>query len=63
MQKIVLSRGQLERIAMIQKEFEDVDQWSISSDSSNGIGPVIKLSCMILDQTPATFDLTEFDKW
>lgn len=64
MNKISLNRLQISQLARIINQFADVQTFEITSDSGNGIGPVIKVKFMLFEnQAPTEVDITDVTSW
>lgn len=61
--KIILNRKQFEQLKEITDKFQDVDRFTLVSDSSNGIGPVLKVIFTVLNKDDASIDITDVSDW
>lgn len=59
--ELALNRKQVLQLAEIAKRFPDTEWFNIIEDNSNGIGPIVKVRCILLtDSTYKDYD-TEID--
>lgn len=64
MNKISLNRLQISQLSRIFNQFADVENFQITSDSGNGIGPVVKVQFMLFEnQAPTEVDITDVTSW
>ena len=62
MTKIVLTRKQVLELAQLADHFKETELFTIKSDSSNGIGPVITVQCTLFEKQ-TTVDITDVGSW
>ena len=59
--ELALNRKQVLQLAEIAKRFPDTEWYNIIEDNSNGVGPVVKVRCILLpDSCHGVYD-TEID--
>ena len=64
MNKIQLNRQQIGQLIRIFTQFKDIENFTITSDSGNGIGPVVKVNFMLFEnQGPTQVDITDVTNW
>jgi hypothetical protein len=62
MTEIKLNRKQLNDLMDIVARFPEIDDFTITSDSSNGIGPVVQVKFMLFSNK-ASVDITDVESW
>lgn len=62
MKSITLNRKQLTELNQLFEHFKEVEEFTIESDNSSGIGPTIKVRCELFNK-PTIVDLTDTDTW
>jgi len=64
MKEITLTRNQIFKMNKIVDHFKDVHRFTITEDTSSGIGPAVSVKCNLIDAgTEMKADITEYDKW
>lgn len=62
MKEITLNRKQISTLTEIAEHFPEIDLFTIVSDSSNGIGPVVTVKFTLVGR-PASIDCTDVESW
>jgi len=62
MKTITLTRKQVQDLIDIALHFKEVEEFTIVSDNSSGIGPTIKVQCTLFDK-PTIVDITDVSTW
>jgi len=63
MTNVILTQKQIRELAQLAEHFKEVDAFKISSASTSGIGPTVKVSFDLFDNKNTTVDITDFDSW
>ena len=62
MNSITLNRKQVTDLIEFFEHFKDVEEFTIESDNSNGIGPVITVKFDLFKKS-TTVDITDVESW
>jgi len=62
MKSITLSRKQVQDLIDIVLHFKEVEEFTLESDNSSGIGPTVKVKCTLFEK-PTVVDITDLDSW
>lgn len=63
MTTITLNRKQIEDLAKIKDHFNEVEQFRLCVDSSNGIGPVVHVKFTLFDSNSTSVNITDVSDW
>lgn len=61
--KIVLNKKQIQQLNQIAEQFQEINRFTLVSDSSNGIGPVVKVHFTLFSNNDANVDITDVNDW
>ena len=62
-QKIKLNRHQILKLVEIVNQFIDVEEFTIETDTSSGIGVGVIVSFGLFSENDAKVDITDVSKW
>jgi hypothetical protein len=63
MKSITLNRKQINDLIQMVTHFNEVDEFTIKCDNSNGIGPVISVTFNLFNKNPTTVDISDVESW
>lgn len=63
MNRIVLSRKQIQRLSEIAIRFDNVASFTIDSESPSGIGPNVAVKFDLFDHLDTVVDITDTENW
>jgi len=61
--EITLGRNEIRKLVEIYNHFDEVDQFKIVSDNSNGIGPVVTVKLTLFEKSDTQIDITDVSSW
>jgi len=63
MTRIVLTRMQINKLTEIAERFQDVNNFSVVSESSSGIGQSVSVSLELFENSDTKIDITDVSNW
>lgn len=63
MKSITLNRKQVNQLVQIIEHFKEVEHFTIESDGSSGIGPIIRVKFDFFNNNSTTVDITDVESW
>lgn len=63
MNRIVLTRKQIQRLAEIAIRFDNVESFTIDSESTSGVGPNIAVKFDLFEHLDTVVDITDVENW
>jgi len=61
--KVVLNRKQIEQLAQIANHFKEVELFTVTSESTSGIGPTVRVQCDLFSTQDTNIDITDVESW
>lgn len=63
MNRIVLTRKQIEQLTAIANQFANVTTFTVDSESTSGIGPNISVKIDLFENMDTKIDITDVGNW
>lgn len=63
MNKIILTRKQIEQLSQIADRFSDTENFTVESESLSGIGPNISVRFDLFEKSDTKVDITDVENW
>lgn len=63
MNKITLTRKQIEQLSQIADRFSDTENFTVESESLSGIGPNISVRFDLFEKSDTKVDITDVENW
>ena len=63
MTRLVLTRMQIDKLTEIAERFHDVNNFSVVSESSSGIGQSVSVSLELFENSDTKIDITDVSNW
>lgn len=63
MNKITLTRKQIEQLSQIADRFSDSENFTVESESPSGIGPNISVRFDLFEKSDTKVDITDVENW
>lgn len=63
MNKITLTRKQIEQLSQIADRFSDSENFTVESESLSGIGPNISVRFDLFEKSDTKVDITDVENW
>lgn len=63
MTRIVLTRMQINKLTEIAERFQDVNNFSVVSESLSGIGQSVSVSLELFENSDTKIDITDVSNW
>ena len=63
MSEVKLNRDQISRLSEIVNHFKEVQHFTVTTDSSSGIGVGVIVTFTVSDKIDASVDITDVKEW
>jgi len=63
MNRIILTRKQIQRLAEIAIRFDNVESFTIDSESTSGIGPNVTVKFDMFEHLDTEINVTDVENW